>query len=494
MPSHAARASARPATQAGRATSVGRVVMLLLLLTCAAGSPALAGSPPSFSQPLYDPSTGSYFINVSATAYQVAGTGQAGQWNKLEILVPNESGSGRTVAIVLALPVEAGGTSTRQYGSAIQLIQAAGWHTKNNVAIVTPAFSTTPWFADKAANTTNVPVRQESYLLQVLLPYLRGRALGQITLAGPISLVGFSKSGWGAFSLIARNPTVFHRAALWDAPTMLSAEFCQWLQGDMWGMMANFGDCQTWKANSPVELVRAGAGAAISGRLWLGGQHYFGNMCSAHSCAQAPGAPFNHTVQFHQLLVNHSVSHLFDDTLDPGRHEWSWLWLRPAMDSLLNTDDVAARANATCPKHIPFIYGDHSDGFYCCSTQPIKHPAPRPPGCSAQYCCLVPGVAKDCEGARRCSSPGPPAPPVLPPYSGKQVYGFTIPVEVIPDRRDMYLTYPETATSVLLIQKKRKFQAAFWLIAILTKQRCTRAPVFVGTGIIVESQRCGGPI
>jgi hypothetical protein len=269
------------------------------------------------------------------------------QWNKLEILVPSGSSSGRsmTSAIVLALPVEAGDTSTRQYGSAISLIRAANWHTENNVAVVTPAFSSTPWFADRAVNTTIKPVRQESYLLQVIVPYLRNRTLGGVSLAGPISLVGFSKSGWGTFSLMARNPTKFHRAALWDAPTMLGVDFCEWLRGDMWGMMANFGDCQTWKANSPVELVRAGAGAAISGRVWLGGQHYFGSMCSAHGCAQAPGTPFNHTVQFHQLLADHSVSHLYDDALDPGRHEWSWLWLRPALDSLLvKTDPTSTDA------------------------------------------------------------------------------------------------------------------------------------------------------
>ena len=422
------------------------MVPWLWLLSCAAAVPA--HTQPSFGPPTLNPSTGSYLINVSATAYQ-AGARPGHDWNKLEVLVPSGSAGGKTAGIVLALPVEAGDTSTPQYGSAIRLIRAAGWHTKNNVAIATPAFSSTPWFADKAPNTTTVPMRQESYVLQVVVPYLRSLSLGGVSLAGPVSLVGFSKSGWGAFSLIARNPTMFHRAALWDSPTMLGFDFCMWLHGgggDMWGMLANFGDCRTWKANSPVELVRAGRGAAINGRVWLGGQHFFGSMCSAHDCAQAPGAPFNHTLQFHQLLADQSVSHLFDDALDPGRHEWSWLWLRPALDSLLlKTDDAAVGITTTCPSSLPFKYGDSSDGFYCCSLQPTKHSAPRPPGCSAQYCCLEPGAVKGCEGARRCSSPGPPAPPAPPdppPYSGKQVYGFTIPVEVIPDRRDMCLTNP----------------------------------------------------
>ena len=34
-------------------------------------------------------------------------------------------------------------------------------------------------------------------------------------------LLGFSKSGWGAWSLLLRHPDVFGRAAAWDAPLMM---------------------------------------------------------------------------------------------------------------------------------------------------------------------------------------------------------------------------------------------------------------------------------
>ena len=29
------------------------------------------------------------------------------------------------------------------------------------------------------------------------------------------------------------------------------------------------------------------------------------------------------------------VRHLYDDALDPGKHEWSWVWMKPGLDSLL---------------------------------------------------------------------------------------------------------------------------------------------------------------
>ena len=46
--------------------------------------------------------------------------------------------------------------------------------------------------------------------------------------------IGFSKSGWGAFSLLLRHPEVFGRAAAWDAPLMLE-------QPNRYGMGAVFG-------------------------------------------------------------------------------------------------------------------------------------------------------------------------------------------------------------------------------------------------------------
>eukprot|EP01050_Picozoa_sp_SAG11_P020706 SAG11_NODE_3539_length_2381_cov_2.118755_1_plen_375_part_00 len=353
------------------ALGVARCLLLLLLrlpswlATARLLSTNDTATPPQFSQPMLDNSTGSYFVNVSAPAYQ------AGP-NALEVLLPSRPGT--TGGIVLALPPSVG-DSTGSPSTAIQLVRAAGWHDRHNVAVVTPAFSLTPWFADRGggggggggggSGGGSVPVRQEAYLLQVVLPYLQGGGLGSlggVTLAGNVSLLGFSKSGWGAFSLIARNPTRFHRAALWDTPSMLSGEFCSWLTADLvdgearpqrlglaghgkphdlWDMLVVFGDCAVWKAHAPVELVRAGAASPLTGRLWLGGQHYFGNWPLDSQLPKGtvpvvpPGAPFNHTVQFHALLATHQVDHLYDDTLDPGGHEWSWLWMKPAMDSLL---------------------------------------------------------------------------------------------------------------------------------------------------------------
>ena len=314
---------------------------------------------PNFSLPRYEDTSGSFVVDVTAPHFQ-AGV------NKLQILLP--SGKNPTAApvrgIVLALPVEAGGTSTKQYGSCIGIIRQHGWATASNMAVVTPAFSTTPWFADRGGNSTLPAVRQESYIVDVIVPWLRSGGNGSLpslrvsAASSPLSLIGFSKSGWGAFTLWARNPEVFsHGAAMWDTPSMLSEKFCDWLLlnkgGNLWDMMQVMGNCSTWGRYSPFEIVSRGltppSPEVGRPKLWLGGQHYFGAMAATapKGKSQPPGSPFSHTVDFHALLQRHSVLHEFNDNLDPGKHEWSWVWMARALEFLSPTRDGLTAAAPT---------------------------------------------------------------------------------------------------------------------------------------------------
>ena len=172
-------------------------------------------------------------------------------------------------------------------------------------------------------------------MTEVIVPYLLSGAHNlPISANATVSLLGFSKSGWGSFSLLLRNEKVFTRAALWDAPTMLGEDYCVWLRDhtskpqDQWAMMEVFGDCETWGKYSPIEIVKQGGdgllpfadGITAAPRIWLGGQHYFGSMSGSKSDSTQPGLPFNHTVDFHAALGAHGVAHTFDDSLDPGKH------------------------------------------------------------------------------------------------------------------------------------------------------------------------------
>lgn len=82
------------------------------------------------------------------------------------------------------------------------------------VICVFPTFSQLPWFADHPSDPL---IRQETYLLKVVLPFIE-RTYPVGTDRFSRALIGFSKSGWGAWTLLLRHPDVFLRAAAWDAP------------------------------------------------------------------------------------------------------------------------------------------------------------------------------------------------------------------------------------------------------------------------------------
>ena len=86
-------------------------------------------------------------------------------------------------------------------------------------------------------------LHQEKYLLEDVLPLVEGSYPVETGPDGRL-LVGFSKSGWGAWSLLLRHPGVFGKAAAWDAPLMQDAP-------DRFGMSAQ---CEKfpWRAKENV--------------------------------------------------------------------------------------------------------------------------------------------------------------------------------------------------------------------------------------------------
>jgi enterochelin esterase-like enzyme len=87
-------------------------------------------------------------------------------------------------------------------------------HDEYQVVFVLPTFSHAPWYAD---HPTDPCRRQESHLLKVVLPFVENAYPVRTDFEGRL-LLGFSKSGWGAYSLLLRHPNVFWKAAAWDAP------------------------------------------------------------------------------------------------------------------------------------------------------------------------------------------------------------------------------------------------------------------------------------
>src|SRR5207249_4274506 len=81
-------------------------------------------------------------------------------------------------------------------------------------------------------------VRQETYFLKVVVPFVEKTYPAKADASGRL-LLGFSKSGWGAFSLLLRHPEQFGKAAAWDAPLMMDAPG-KYGSGDVFATADNF--------------------------------------------------------------------------------------------------------------------------------------------------------------------------------------------------------------------------------------------------------------
>lgn len=133
---------------------------------------------------------------------------------QIKVLLPRPLDRNRKYPTIYVLPVEAKNES--RYGDGLREIQNQKLHEKHAAIFVAPTFSHLPWYCD---HPTEATIRQETYFLTVVVPFIE---CSYPAIAQPSSrlLLGFSKSGWGTWSLLLRHPNTFGRAAAWDAPMM----------------------------------------------------------------------------------------------------------------------------------------------------------------------------------------------------------------------------------------------------------------------------------
>lgn len=133
---------------------------------------------------------------------------------------------------VFLLPVEPG--ECRAWGDPFPDILKHELHDRHALLFVMPSFSAMPWYAD---HPTDPGLQQESYFMEDVVPLV-----DQIFPARQEAdrlLLGFSKSGWGAFSLLLRHGEAFARAAAWDAPLGMSSPV-QYGAAQVFGTQENF--------------------------------------------------------------------------------------------------------------------------------------------------------------------------------------------------------------------------------------------------------------
>jgi hypothetical protein len=221
------------------------------------------------------------------------------------VLLPDQMEEGKPYSVVYVLPVEAGREA--RYGDGLLEVKKLGLHNKHGAIFVAPTFSRLPWYADHPTDST---IRQETYFTKVVVPFIdKTYPVSDVRL-----LLGFSKSGWGAWSLLLRHPNTFTRAAAWDAPMMLD-RLGKYGSAPIFGTQDNFekfGIANLLRENTEVLRDKE--------RLILTG---YGNFREHHQ-------------QAHNLLDVLKIRHAYRD--GPARnHDWHSGWVVEAVELLVGS-------------------------------------------------------------------------------------------------------------------------------------------------------------
>ncbi|MCA8997807.1 MAG: hypothetical protein KDA80_12500 [Planctomycetaceae bacterium] len=224
---------------------------------------------------------------------------------EIRVLLPDPVDSSTSYPVVYLLPVEAGRGD--RYGDPLMEILKQKLHQKYAVIFVSLRFAELPWYAD---HPTRGDCRQESYFLKDVIPTVEANFPTRSDAKGRL-LLGFSKSGWGAWSLFLRHPDTFGAAVAWDAPLMMS-----W--PSRFGSQPIFETEENFRNYQLSSLVRQRAKNWPSDRrlIHLG----YGNFQEHHQ-------------QMELLLEHLAVPHVYRD--GPHRsHDWHSGWVEDALQEL----------------------------------------------------------------------------------------------------------------------------------------------------------------
>lgn len=229
---------------------------------------------------------------------------------EIRVLLPDTYNPARKYPVVYVLAVGQG------RGSALRIFREADLHNRFDVILAESSFAATPWFGDHPSDPL---VRQESYVRDFFVPFVE-KSYSTPQSPDARLLFGFSKSGWGACTLIFRNPDFFGYAASWDAP--------YFLQDFHYGMDKVFGTLEHLENYRPDLLaVRAKAHFQNRNRLIIGGEDKWGTLIPTPSGG-------SHTVEMHDLLLKEGILHTYREDLKT-KHTWSAGWVVPMFEELM---------------------------------------------------------------------------------------------------------------------------------------------------------------
>jgi hypothetical protein len=239
-----------------------------------------------------------FLVHTVESAYQDRAT-------TIRVLLPGKLEKDRRYPVLYVLPVEAG--DGHHFGDGLLEVSKLGLHDRHGLIAVMPTFARLPWYAD---HPTEPSIRQESYLLTVVVPFVE-KTYPVLDKPEGRLLLGFSKSGWGAFSLLLRHPDVFGKGAAWDAPLALA-------RPGPYGSGEIFATGDNFEKYRVTRLLQEKAGKLGDGqRLAVLG---YGNFRGEHEAV-------------HALMERLKVSHEYRDG-PKRRHDWHSGWVDEAVGFL----------------------------------------------------------------------------------------------------------------------------------------------------------------
>jgi len=233
---------------------------------------------------------------------------------EIRVLLPDKYSKERCYRVLYVLPVEKG--FDKIYGYGLGVLEQMNAHNTYDIIVVQMGFEKEPWFGDHANNTKT---RQASYLKEFVVPFIEKYYSTMGTPEGRL-LIGFSKSGWGAFSLIMTYPEFFGYAASWDAP-MFFEQF-------HYGMKQIYGSLDQLNVYRPDILAsKQKQHFQKKTRLVLTGEKDWGRSIAAPNGG-------SHTAEMHILLEKEGIKHVYDHNIK-APHRWDERWISPTLESLL---------------------------------------------------------------------------------------------------------------------------------------------------------------
>ena len=230
---------------------------------------------------------------------------------RLHIVLPRRwtKGEGPSRSLYV-LPVEAG--DEHRWGDPVEELLKHDIANRFQCICIVPTFSQLPWYAD---HPTDSRLQQESYFVDQIVPFI-DREYGSGRDGTNRLLLGFSKSGWGAFTLVLRHSEQFEKAAAFDAPFMMDAP-------GKYGSQLVFDTTKNFRRYQVTSLLAAQAATfKKSERLFMLGFDKFRT----------------HHRQCHDLMVDREILHRHID--GPQRaHNWHSGWLLDAVRLLTNSSD-----------------------------------------------------------------------------------------------------------------------------------------------------------